>query len=175
MNTVGIYLYPDSTYATYSTFCNTSEPVSQNISCTLNGLAINTTYYLRTYISKNRGVSDSFDISVLADNYTETGITLTLGADYVGKVASNGANDYQFTTAGGGPRVHDITLTGVSESYVRLYTDSLLTNQIDICYAASGTVSCSTSGTLSAGTTYYVVIDEVGGFSGEFTLNITSR
>lgn len=175
VNPVSIFVYPDDTYASYTTLCSTSEPASQNISCTLNGLAINTMYYLRTYVSKNSGVSDNFDISVLADNYTETGIVLTPSADYLGKVASNGASDYQFTTAGGGPRVHDISFTGVSESYVKLYDDSLLTNQIDICYAASGTVACSTSGTLSAGTTYYVVIDEIGGFSGKFTLNITSQ
>lgn len=184
-NDVLLFVYPNDNYGTYitSTPCDYPAIGSKNISCTLNGLTINTTYYLRSYVSKNTGTSDSFDLAVLADSFSESGVSLTLGADYTGKVPSGGSSYYEFTTAGGGPRRHDFTYTALSGAYVRLYDDALYSNVIDSCVAllVSGSCSFSTTNTLSAGTTYYVAIEESGGYgypegySGNFTLNIISQ
>ena len=170
--------YPDDTYNTYFKWCDVSPTGSQDISCTATGLALNTTYYLRVYVSKNTGVSDSFDVSVLADDFIEgtatSPIALTTSVDHAGKVQANGNSYYQFTTVSGGPKVqHLISYSGETDVYVRLY-DDLFINQIDVCLSYGGLTDCLSSA-LTAGSTYYLMIDEQDGYSGEFTLNITPQ
>lgn len=173
-----LYFYPDETYDTYFKRCGASPIGSPDASCTATGLALNTTYYLRVYTSKNVGVTDSFDLSVLADDFTDgtatSPVVLTYGIDHAGQVQANGSSYYQFTTTSGGPKLpHLISYVGESAAYVRLY-DDLFTNQVTACNASNGSTDCLTPALLT-GTTYYVRIDEEGDYSGEFTLNVTTQ
>ena len=177
-NSASVTLFQDQLY-TSGGFPTCSTPTTlamPAVSCTINQLMPDTIYYLRTYISKNSGITDSFNIAALNDSYAENNITLTPSTDYLGKVPSKGFSSYQFTTAGGGPKNHSITLSGPSGYCVRLYSDAAHTAFLDgTCQptVSVGTpLTLTTTNTLKAGTTYYVVVEEQENFSNKFTLNV---
>lgn len=168
-------LFVDDTYSgTTVAFCMATASGSQNISCTVTGLSLDTTYYLRLDTS----YANNFDLLVSSGDVTEGSIVspvnLTLGASHTGAVASRGTNYYQFTTASGGPKLtHAISLQMSSTVDVRLYDDASFTNQIDSCYSTDGTFTgCTTTTSLSTGTTYYLSLKEYDGYAGSLTLTV---
>lgn len=177
-------LFTDDTYGNstiYVKTCDITSPVTGYTSCTVTGLSADTTYYLQARRSgtDSTGVTDNYDLTVNASNFSEgpidSPVTLSTGVLHTGTVPSNGSSYYQFTTAGGGGAIHDIAYDGESESYVKIFDDSLFTNQVAICYAASGSINCNTTNKLSASTTYYVEVEDIGGYTGSFSLTISPQ
>jgi len=131
--------------------------LTNNPSCTVNGLAASTSYYVKVIGSGGGGVE--YDIAAstgVSEGSVAAPVVLTLGALPRGAaVDAYGTSYYRFTTEAIGGEYLLSTVTTAGSLGVVIYTDPLFQNQLPYTYCYGGQ-TCTPL--LEPLTTYYVAV-----------------
>lgn len=163
-NSKGIFLVTAVQLEIYASPLTDVSPVllrrcslTNNPSCTVNGLSANTTYYVKVIGSGSGGVE--YDIAASAgvsEGSVAAPVVLTLGAlPRNGAVDAYGTSYYRFTTEAMGGEYVLSTVTTAGSLGVVVYTDPLFQNQLPSTYCYGGQ-ACTPM--LEPLTNYYVAV-----------------